>query len=126
MTVHNHAIVWVDHRVAKIFYLGLDATDRRTIDADLPTGHLHHKANVIGSGHVAEDHEFLNNVGDKINAAGEVLVIGPAGEKVALVKYLESHRPDVARKVVKVETVDHLTDKEIAAYGMHHFKLGSR
>jgi len=27
MTVHNHAVVWVDHRVAKVFYLGLDAVD---------------------------------------------------------------------------------------------------
>ena len=126
MTAHNHAVVLIDHRIARIFFIGLTGTDEVVVHSRHAGEHLHHKANVIGSGHVAEDHEFLNNVGDKIDAAGEVLVIGPAGEKVALVKYLESHRPDVARKVVKVETVDHLTDKEIAAYGMHHFKLGSR
>ena len=50
MTVHNHAVVWVDHRVAKVFYLGLEAVDERTILADLATPHLHHKANTIGSG----------------------------------------------------------------------------
>ena len=39
MTVHNHAVVWVDHRVAKVFYLGLEAVDERTILADLATPH---------------------------------------------------------------------------------------
>lgn len=29
MTVHNHAVVWIDHRVAKIFYLGLEAVDEQ-------------------------------------------------------------------------------------------------
>jgi hypothetical protein len=40
MTVHNHAVVWVDHRVAKIFFLGLDAVDEKTIQpCDHPTDH---------------------------------------------------------------------------------------
>jgi hypothetical protein len=51
MPVHNHAVV-VDHRVAKVFYLGLEAVDERTIHANLATPHLHHKANTIGSGKV--------------------------------------------------------------------------
>ncbi len=55
MTVHNHAVVWIDHRVAKVFYLGLETSDERTIRADLATGHLHHKANAIGSGKTLDD-----------------------------------------------------------------------
>ena len=51
MPVHNHAVV-VDHRVAKVFYLGLEVVDERTIHANLATPHLHHKANTIGSGKV--------------------------------------------------------------------------
>ena len=59
MSVHNHAIVWVDHRLAKVFYLGLDVVDQRTIRADLPTEHLHHKANTIGSGKTDDDPTFF-------------------------------------------------------------------
>jgi len=47
MTAHNHALVWIDHRLAKLFYLGLDAVERVTIEAHLTTEHLHHKANSI-------------------------------------------------------------------------------
>jgi len=53
--VHNHAVVWIDHRVAKVFSLGLHAVGGRTIHADLATPHLHHKANTIGSGKVEDD-----------------------------------------------------------------------
>ena len=59
MTVHNHAVVWVDHRVAKVFYLGLETVDERAIHADLARPHLHHRANTIGSGKVEDDPTFF-------------------------------------------------------------------
>jgi hypothetical protein len=44
MTVHNHAVVGVGHRLAKVFYLGLETVDERAIHADLARPHLHHRA----------------------------------------------------------------------------------
>jgi hypothetical protein len=38
MTVHNHAIVWVDHRVVKIFYLGLEVEVSRGRAVNTPRG----------------------------------------------------------------------------------------
>ena len=123
MTVPNHAIVWVDHRVAKIFYLGLDATDRRTIDADLPTGHLHHKANTVGSGKVHDDATFFPRIDDALQHSESVLIVGPGNEKTLLLKYLEAHRAPKPREF-RAEACDHPTDREIIALGRRHFHLG--
>jgi hypothetical protein len=62
MTAHNHALVWIDHRLAKLFYLGLDAVERVTIEAHLTTEHLHHKANSIGSGKGEDDPSFFRRI----------------------------------------------------------------
>ena len=69
MTVHNHAVVWIDHRVAKIFLLGLDAVDEKTIHSDLATDHLHHKANTIGSGKVQNDPAFFPRIDEALQTA---------------------------------------------------------
>ena len=123
MSTHNHAVVWIDHKEAKVVFVGLTGSEEVTVHSSHADDHLHHKANEIGSGHSHEDHDFLKEVGETMDAAGEIVVIGPAEEKHALVKYLEKHQPGVARKVVKVEAADHLTDKELVAYAKRHFKL---
>lgn len=66
MTVHNHAIVWIDHRVAKVFYLGLDDVDERTVHADLEAEHMHHKANTIGSGKAHDDPTFFPRIDEAL------------------------------------------------------------
>lgn len=124
MTVHNHAVVWIDHRVAKVFYLGLDAVDEVTIDAHLATEHLHHKANSIGSGKVEDDPKFFPRIDDALRNCEAVLIVGPGNEKSQLQKYLkESPRAPKARDF-HVDTSDHPSDREIIALGRRHFHLG--
>ena len=124
MSVHNHAIVWVDHRVAKVFYLGLDVADQRTIRADLPTEHLHHKANTIGSGKAHDDATFFPRIDDALQYSKEVLVVGPGNEKTLLLKFLGEGAPSLQGRVVRAEGCDHPTDREIIALGRRHFHLG--
>jgi len=124
MTVHNHAIVWVDHRIAKIFYLGLDAVDERTIRADLPTEHLHHKANTIGSGKAHDDVTFFPRIDDALLYSEEILVVGPGNEKTLLLKFLGEGQRSPKGRVVRAEACDHPTDREIIALGRRHFHLG--
>lgn len=124
MTVHNHAVVWIDHRVAKVFYLGLEAVDERTIHADLATPHLHHKANTIGSGKVEDDPGFLPRIDEALEHCEAVLIVGPGSEKTLLLKHLtESHRARGGRDL-RAEPCDHPTDREIVALGRRHFHLG--
>jgi stalled ribosome rescue protein Dom34 len=123
MPTHFHAVVWIDHSEARIFHIGLTGEDEVTLHPHLETKHLHHKANSVGSGHAAPDKEFLTHVTSALADAGEILIIGPAGAKTELAKYLREKHPAIGERIVAVEAVDHPTDPEIVAYAKRHFKM---
>jgi DNA-binding MurR/RpiR family transcriptional regulator len=124
MPTHFHAIVWIDHAQAKVFHIGLSGEDEVVLHPHLPTRHLHHKANSIGSGHAGFDKEFFAQVMNAISDAGEILIIGPAGAKTELAKYLREQHPTIGERIVAVEAADHPTDPEIVAYAKRHFRIG--
>jgi hypothetical protein len=119
-SAHARAVVWIDHLVAKIFPMGLTGVDSLSVHAHLESLHLHHKANVIGSGRLHDDPSFLKKIDDALQACTDVLIMGPGTEKTTLMQYLQSARPTM---VLRVETSDHPTDNEIIALGKRHFHL---
>ena len=124
MPTHFHAIVWIDHAQAKVFHIGLSGEDEIVLHPHLPTRHLHHKANSIGSGHAGFDKEFFAQVMNAVSDAGEILILGPSGAKTELAKYIREHQPQVGNRIVGVEAADHPTDPEIVAFAKRHFKIG--
>jgi hypothetical protein len=124
MPTHFHAIVWIDHSQAKVFHVGLSGEDEVILHPLMPTRHLHHKANSIGSGHVGFDKEFLAQVMNAVSDAGEILIIGPAGAKTELAKYLREQHAAIGDRIVAVEAADHPSDREIVAYAKKYFKIG--
>ena len=123
MPTHFHAVVWLDHAQAKIFHVGLTGSDEVTLHPHLPTKHLHHKANSIGSGHASPDKDFLEQVAGALDDAGEILIIGPAGTKTELAKFIHEHHPAIGKRIVAVEAADHPTDRQIVAYAKQHFNM---
>ena len=123
MPTRFHAIVWIDHSKARVFHVGLSGQDEIILHPHLPTRHLHHKANSIGSGHVGLDKEFFAQVMNAVSDAGEILIIGPASAKTELAKYLRDKHPQIADRVVAVEAVDHPSDPEILAQAKRYFKI---
>ena len=123
MPTHFHAVVWIDHAQAKIFHVGLTGADEVTLHPHLPTRHLHHKASSLGSGHAEPDKDFLTQVTEAISDAGEILIIGPAGAKTELAKFIHAHHPAIGKRIVAVEAADHPTDRQIIAYAKQHFKM---
>lgn len=121
---HSHAIVWIDHREARIFHVGLTGANEVVLHSHLPTQHIHHKANSIGSGKTQDDKHFLGQTAEALRDAEQIIVIGPSTEKQALQKYLREHDPKLADRIVAVESADHPTDRQIIAYAKEHFKLG--
>ncbi|MFB6417071.1 MULTISPECIES: translational machinery protein [Bradyrhizobium] len=89
----------------------------------LPTRHLHHKANVVGSGHAAPDKAFYADVSKALADAGEILIIGPASAKTELASHIRANAPDIGKRIAAVEPADHPSDAEIVAYAKRHFKL---
>ena len=127
MTAHHfHAVVWIDHREARVFRFNPAEVERLVLHPDHPTRHIHHKANSIGSGHAAADLDYLGAVAEAIADAGAVLVTGPAGAKTELIKYIHQHEPRLMKIVAGVETVDHPSDAQLVAYARTYFKAEDR
>ena len=119
---HYHAVIWVDHREARIFHLSTAEVDRSVLHPDHPTKHIHHKANSIGSGHAQEDHNYLQAIVEAVSGSGAVLITGPANAKTELIKYIHQHSPQLMKTVVGIETVDHPSDAQIVAYARKYFE----
>jgi stalled ribosome rescue protein Dom34 len=127
MTAHHyHAVIWIDHHEARVFHFNPTDVDTLVLHPDHPTRHIHHKANSIGSGHAAEDHNFFQAVVESVADAGEVLITGPANAKIELVKHIDQHAPNLKKIIVGVETVDHPSDGQLVAHARHYFKAADR
>jgi hypothetical protein len=123
---HYHAVIWIDHREARVFHFSATETDRLVLQPSNPTHHIHHKANTIGSGHLPVDQQYLHDVALTIADAGAVLVTGPANAKTELVKHIRHHDPRLMNLIVGVETVDHLSDAQLMDLARKYFKAADR
>jgi stalled ribosome rescue protein Dom34 len=126
MTEHFHAIVWIDHREAKIFHFSEDDIDKVVIPSHATGHHLHHKANTTGSGHLGIDKEFFERVITALTHTGAILITGPANAKTELKNYLEQHRPELAKRVSGVEPLDHPSDGQLVSLARKFFKADDR
>jgi stalled ribosome rescue protein Dom34 len=123
---HFHAVIWIDHREARVFHFSPTDLERLVLHPDHPIKHIHHKANSIGSGHAPEDHAFLEAVAQSIADAGGVLVTGPGNAKTEPVKHISQHDPRLMKIIVGVETVDHPSDGQLIAHARHYFRAEDR
>ena len=123
---HYHAVIWIDQHEARVFHFSPTDVEQLVLHPDHPTRHIHHKANVIGSGHAAEAHAYLQAVADSIADAGVVLITGPANAKTELAKHIHRHSPGLMSAIVGLETVDHPSDAELVAYARKYFKVTDR
>ena len=123
---HYHAVVWIDHREAKVFHFGPSDVEKLVLHPDNPTKQVHRKANAVGSGHAAPDHDFLHAVAGAIADAGAVLITGPADAKSQLVTHIEQHDPKLKKLIAGVETVDHPSDGQLVAFARKYFKAEDR
>jgi len=126
MKNYYHALVWIDHRLAKVFGIDADTEQTLVIHSSHAHEHLHHKANSIDSGHVPVDRDFLERVAAAVAHAGAILISGPSSAKTELHRYLESRHPQVATKVSGVETLDHPSDGQLIAHARRFFKADDR
>lgn len=121
MTNHSLALVWTDHRLAKVFLFDEDSNESTLVHSSQAHEHLHHKANSNDSGHAAVDKEFLERVAASVAKAGAILIVGPGSAKTELHTHLKHAHPQIAAKISAVETVDHPTDGELLAHGRGFF-----
>ena len=123
---HYHAVIWIDHREARVFHFSPTDVERLVVHPERPTRHIHHKANCIGNGHAEADHDYLQDVVDSVADAGALLITGPANAKTELKNYIDQQRPELAKRISGVETLDHPTDGSLLAFARKYFKADDR
>jgi hypothetical protein len=126
MTNHYHALVWLDHRVAKVFHFNDEHSDRETVTSSHSHQNLHHKANSSGSGHVPIDKDYLERVTRTLSNAGAILIVGPGSAKTELCKHIQHAHAPIAAKISAVETIDHPSDGALLAHARRFFKADDR
>jgi stalled ribosome rescue protein Dom34 len=123
---HYHAVIWIDHREARVFHFGATDVERLVLHPDNPTRHIHHKANSIGSGHASADHDYLHAVAESVADAGSVLITGPSSAKTELVEHIRVHHPELTKLIGGVETVDHPSDAQLVAHAKKYLVAADR
>lgn len=115
----NHfAAVWIDHHEAKIFHVEATTFAQETVRA--PFHQLSRKAAEQGR-HAGSD-DFYQAVIKALKESEVILLTGPSSAKLDLLRYMHAHDHVMQAKVVGVETLDHPTDGQMAAYIRHYFR----
>ena len=115
----NHfAAVWIDHQEAKIFHVEPHTFTHETVRA--PHHQLTRKAAEQGR-HAGSD-DFYQGVIKALKESEVILITGPSSAKLDLLRYMHQHDHVMQAKVVGVETLDHPTDGQLAAYVRHYFR----
>lgn len=124
----HHALVWIDHREAKIFRFdsAVSEATHHIIRDEHSAAHLHEKANSTGSGHAPVNHVYLEKVAMDISDAKAILIVGPSSAKHEFYKHVEGHHPALLKLIVGVETLDHPGDGPLLAHAAKAFREAAR
>lgn len=123
---HNHAVVWLDHREARIFFFNREDVEGLDLEARGPSHHLRHWKDGISGKRSPEDQRFLHEIVEALQPAKEWLIMGPGTAKLELVKHVHKHDHALSDRVVGVETSDHPTDKQLVAQARAYFKAADK
>lgn len=119
---HSHAIVWMDSREAHVFQFSADDVDLQRIRSHNPFRKIHHKAGVIGAGHVHLDNTYFEEIAAALTGVQEWLLTGPGTAKNEMARHVEQHLPDLKRTLCGLQTSDHPTDGQLIDQARSAFK----
>ena len=119
--------VWIDHRKAVIVAAGGSAEDIQRIRSNMEK-HVRFSGGAQAvSAEDIQNRRFANHLGKYyaavtswIREAESILLLGPGEAKIELKHHLE--REGLGERIVGVETVDKMTDRQIAAKVRQRFE----
>jgi stalled ribosome rescue protein Dom34 len=121
---HFHAVVWIDHKKARILHFNVDDADA-TVIRDHVVRDIHPREKRTGR-RIEENKPFFEDVASAIADAGAILIVGPAQEKDFFAKFLAEKHPTVKSHVEGVEKADHPTDGELLDFARRYAKAADR
>lgn len=126
--------MWLDHRKAVIVSLGEGRENLEIMESNMekhirPAGGSRSKSPYGPQDVMKEDSRerkyllhlsrWYDTVAKKLEHAGELLIFGPGEAKLEFKKHIEGS--PLAQRVIGIETVDKMTDPQIAAKVRKHF-----
>ena len=124
--MHQHAVVWLDHRRAQVIRFGETGVDTVRLWSRAKDKHLHHKANSIGDGRAASDTEFFKRIVGELNGARSILIGGPSGAKNELVSYMRGDASRLAKAIRGVEPLQEMSDGELLRFARPYLTAADR
>jgi stalled ribosome rescue protein Dom34 len=122
----THAVIWIDHKEARIFGVHPTAVDEATVLAPQHHLHRHPKGHGEAREHPDDAHHFFDAVARELDGFGAILIVGPSSAKLEFLRFLHEHHRRLEFKVVGIETADHPTGGEIVAHARSYFKASDR
>jgi hypothetical protein len=124
----NQVGLWIDHRQAFLVFVGDADEETKRVDSDMekhvrfsgtqsPDGAADDQRDRHFSAHLDQ---YYDRVIASIGDAQSILVLGPGEAKGELRKRLESK--GLGKRIVGVETVDKMTDRQVVAKVRQHFE----
>ena len=118
---NRHVAVWLDHTEARIFHVDAASFDAAQIAA--PQHHVHRHPKVTAEHeHPVDAQKYFHEIAHALEKAEEILILGPSTAKLAFIKHVHRHDHALVPKIIGVETVDHPTDGQLAAYVRRYFE----
>jgi len=122
----THAVIWIDHKEARIFHVHPEGADETTILSPQHHIHRHPKGRGEATEHPDDAHRFFDNVARELDGVDAILIVGPSSAKLEFFKFVHEHHGGLESKVVGIETADHPTGGEIVARARSYFKASDR
>jgi len=128
----KQAGLWIDHRKAVIVIVTEEGEEIKEITSNMEK-HVRFASGSSedGSAEDTRDRQFTNRLGgyyDKIIScirdAESILIFGPGEAKGEIERRLE--REELGGRIVGIETVDKMTDRQIAKKVRQHFLANTR
>lgn len=122
----QHAVAWLDHREAKVFFFNRETAESVRLVTTLAHHQTHNKAGSIDGKRAPEDDAFYHDVVNALQPAKEWLIVGPGSEKDELAKHIRDHHAHLKDRIVDVETADRPTEAQIVAHARSFFHAADR
>jgi stalled ribosome rescue protein Dom34 len=119
----THAAVWIDHREARIYSLASSAIAKQTILTPQHPERHHQGAHATDKAHPDDAKAFFHSIARALDGYLHILLVGPSNAKTEFQRYAQDHDKGLAARIEAVQTVDHPTDRQVAALGRKFFKF---
>ena len=114
-------LLWIDHHEAKV--VSADGTLRSTVLATPEDEEEHRPNKPVASGRRDEhvNARYFGAVAQALRGAGPLVLTGPSTAKIELSSFLQKKAPELHREVIGIQSLDHPTDRQLAAFARNYF-----